>query len=632
MYRKVLLFFISTLLLYGCEYRSSSTKLAEIDSLVEEEMYDSAYQEALKFNNKFESDENMAHYYLLLTQTGLLTGNPLTSDSLINISISYYEKNMDKEKLCDAYYYKAIYLINKKDYNHGIILSKKAYDLAQQSRNNGQQYKISEFISYINRVSGNYDLQLKYAKEAVYNALKTKRNRWIAYAYNDLNEAYQYKGEIDSAIIYAEKNVAYLDYIDTNDLPYILNNIGYAYMDAHPQKAKEFFERSIKQKPLTRTLENLAYIYEKEGYGEKAYELWNNALLCEDDISIDKIIYHILQYNLSHKNLDGACEKLYNIILINDSLKTALKDRTIQKLQQDYDTKLANDKYNMTIQRWVLLALTLSIIILALIGYVQYRKYKTRIRFKEHQLLINSYINEIGRLKGHNNNVEYQMGELKDRISGYLEEIRKLEESNCNSDKHAAELEEKIKDYTEKIEQLIETGNTTNQQIDSLNGIIRDYKEQIERLNQVDNASKKEISSLKEKIEEYLGQIGNLQTEHNEAELQIVDLNQKIKNLMDQESPRLAKGKLLYDQILQNGTTVEWTNDDYKCFIDFYKAINFSSYSKVMKKYSPKTAHNTFFLLLYEIGKDDKEIRQIMGITQEAIRSTRFRIQKHSSK
>ena len=632
MYRKVLLFFISTLLLYGCEYRSSSTKLAEIDSLVEEEMYDSAYQEALKFNNKFESDENMAHYYLLLTQTGLLTGNPLTSDSLINISISYYEKNMDKEKLCDAYYYKAIYLINKKDYNHGIILSKKAYDLAQQSRNNGQQYKISEFISYINRVSGNYDLQLKYAKEAVYNALKTKRNRWIAYAYNDLNEAYQYKGEIDSAIIYAEKNVAYLDYIDTNDLPYILNNIGYAYMDAHPQKAKEFFERSIKQKPLTRTLENLAYIYEKEGYGEKAYELWNNALLCEDDISIDKIIYHILQYNLSHKNLDGACEKLYNIILINDSLKTALKDRTIQKLQQDYDTKLANDKYNMTIQRWVLLALTLSIIILALIGYVQYRKYKTRIRFKEHQLLINSYINEIGRLKGHNNNVEYQMGELKDRISGYLEEIRKLEESNCNSDKHAAELEEKIKDYTEKIEQLIETGNTTNQQIDSLNSIIRDYKEQIDRWKQEDNASKTEINSLKGKIDEYLRQINNLKTEHEEAERQIVDLNQKIMDLMEQESPRLAKGKLLYDQILQNGTTVEWTNDDYKCFIDFYKATNFSSYSKVMKKYSPKTAHNTFFLLLYEIGKNDKEIRQIMGITQEAIRSTRFRIQKHSSK
>ena len=632
MYRKVLLFFISTLLLYGCEYRSSSTKLAEIDSLVEEEMYDSAYQEALKFNNKFESDENMAHYYLLLTQTGLLTGNPLTSDSLINISISYYEKNTNKEKLCDAYYYKAIYLINNKEYNHGVILSKKAYDIAQQSRNYGQQYKVSELISYINRVNGNYDLQLKYAKEAVNNALKTQRNRWIAYAYNDLNEAYQYNGKIDSAIIYAEKDIAYLDYVNTNDLPYVLNNIGYAYMDAHPQKAKEFFERSIKQKPLTRTLENLAYIYEKEGNEEKAYELWNNALLYEDDISLDRIIYHILQYNLSHNNFDGACKKLYNIMLINDSLQTALKDRTIQRLQQDYDAKLANDHYNLTTQRWALAVLSLCIIILALIGYTHYKKYKAKIIFKEHQLAINNYINEIGQLKGKNDNAEYQIGELKNRVSGYIEDIRKLDESCNSSEKHVVELKGKIKEYTEQIDQLTETGNTANHQIDSLNGIIRDYKEQIERLNQVDNASKKEISSLKEKIEEYLGQIGNLQTAHNEAELQIVDLNQKIKDLIDQESPRLAKGKLLYDQILQNGTTVEWTNDDYKCFIDFYKATNFSSYSKVMKKYSPKTAHNTFFLLLYEIGKNDKEIRQIMGITQEAIRSTRFRIQKHSNK
>ena len=319
-------------------------------------------------------------------------------------------------------------------------------------------------------------------------------------------------------------------------------------------------------------------------------------------------------------------------MLINDSLQTALKDRTIQRLQQDYDAKLANDHYNLTTQRWALAVLSLCIIILALIGYTHYKKHKAKIIFKEHQLAINNYINEIGQLKGKNDNAEYQIGELKNRVSGYIEDIRKLDESCNSSEKHVVELKGKIKEYTEQIDQLTETGNTANHQIDSLNGIIRDYKEQIERLNQVDNASKKEISSLKEKIEEYLGQIGNLQTAHNEAELQIVDLNQKIKDLIDQESPRLAKGKLLYDQILQNGTTVEWTNDDYKCFIDFYKAINFSSYSKVMKKYSPKTAHNTFFLLLYEIGKDDKEIRQIMGITQEAIRSTRFRIHKHSSK
>jgi hypothetical protein len=50
---------------------------------------------------------------------------------------------------------------------------------------------------------------------------------------------------------------------------------------------------------------------------------------------------------------------------------------------------------------------------------------------------------------------------------------------------------------------------------------------------------------------------------------------------------------------------------------------------KMVRKYHPKTIHNTFFLLLYELGKEDKDIRQIMGITQEAIRSTRFRINKN---
>jgi hypothetical protein len=43
-------------------------------------------------------------------------------------------------------------------------------------------------------------------------------------------------------------------------------------------------------------------------------------------------------------------------------------------------------------------------------------------------------------------------------------------------------------------------------------------------------------------------------------------------------------------------------------------------------------ALNTFFLILYEMGMDDKAVRRIMGITQEAIRSTRYRIQQNMKK
>jgi len=57
-----------------------------------------------------------------------------------------------------------------------------------------------------------------------------------------------------------------------------------------------------------------------------------------------------------------------------------------------------------------------------------------------------------------------------------------------------------------------------------------------------------------------------------------------------------------------------------------YKAIAFAAFSRLQKKYQPKTAHNAFFLILYEMGMKDRDVHRIMGITQEAIRSTRYRI------
>ena len=113
---------------------------------------------------------------------------------------------------------------------------------------------------------------------------------------------------------------------------------------------------------------------------------------------------------------------------------------------------------------------------------------------------------------------------------------------------------------------------------------------------------------------------------------QIEELNGKIRELVEQESPRFVCGKILYDEIKKDGTTSGWSNDNYKCFIDYYKAIDFAAFSRLQKKYQPKTAHNAFFLILYEMGMDDMDVRRIMGVTQEAIRSTRYRIMQNGKK
>ena len=135
-------------------------------------------------------------------------------------------------------------------------------------------------------------------------------------------------------------------------------------------------------------------------------------------------------------------------------------------------------------------------------------------------------------------------------------------------------------------------------------------------------------------ISSYVNEIAQLKSQQADTDTtqQIEELNSKIRELVEQESPRLVRGKLLYDEIRKDGTTSGWSNDDYKCFIDYYKAIDFAAYCRLQKKYQPKTAHNTFFLILYEMGMEDKDVRRIMGITQEAIRSTRYRIQQNMKK
>ena len=518
MYKKVFLAIVVFSTVCGCGNRITSSKLSEIDSLVNAEKYDSAYHEVKRIIPQLISNpEEKAYYNLLLTQTSVLTNNPCPPDSLIDFSISFYEKKMDKKKLCDAYYYKAYYLINKGEYPEAILLLKKAEELASQINSSYHQMKIASSIAYLNEICGNYDIQLQYAKRTLAYALETKKKKWMASSYSRISEAFLFQGKIDSAIAYAEKTNTYINYVDQKYLPYYLNTIGYAYINKDNYKAKSFFEKSLSYKPLTRTFENLAYIYHQEGNEEKAYELWKQALLTEDNAPQDRILYNILHYNLTHNNIDDACKQLYDMASIKDSLNNVLKDRTIQKIQQEYDEKKTEEEHQQEILRWVVAALILIIVILLLLGYIRYKRFKAKIRLTEHQMLINSYQNEINLLKGQNE--------------------------------------------------------------------------------------------------------GN--------EQQIADFNRKINDLIEQESPRLYKGKMLYDQVMHNEPNITWTQDDFICFIDFYKANYFSSYMKMVRKYHPKTIHNTFFLLLYELGKEDKDIRQIMGITQEAIRSTRFRINKN---
>lgn len=166
--KQVCVFFVLVIFLtFGCQRAKVSKYLSEIDSLIVGELYDSAYHLIMEMNDSsFHTPEEFAHFNLLRVQTAYLANKPLvSSDSILDVVISYYDQHVNYEKLADAYYYKAIGANARGDYQQSIINYKKAEHLALQSENIRQQYKIAEGITYVNGVCANVDLQLSYAKK-----------------------------------------------------------------------------------------------------------------------------------------------------------------------------------------------------------------------------------------------------------------------------------------------------------------------------------------------------------------------------------------------------------------------------------------------------------------------------------
>ncbi len=570
--RKRLLFIVAIItFVMGCGLRSGAPSLTAIDSLLVEGLNDSAYHEVLKLQDTpFSEDGDKAHYNLLLTQTSYLTANTLSSDSLIDFAINYYKQSGDKEKLTDAYYYKASGYYDREDYQQAVVLFKEAENIAQQTGNLRQLYKIDESLYYVNGFAGNYNLQLDYARKSLRVAQRATEKNWIAYSYYHLCHAFQNLEMADSFCLYAERLAPYLDEAYPEDKPHFLACMGFMhYKRGEWQQARNCYEEALKYQENSLTLGNLADVCIKE----------NN-----DGMPKDVVIYNMLQYDLDHhRGLEDACERLYAVYAIKDSVNTALKDRSIQTLQQRYDEEAASHAFEKKLMAWGIVAAVLVGVILFLIVYHYYQQEKAKTAMNEQKILLNQYVNE----------------------------KEQLEEKVRNADQCIKEDTIKITEYESQVEFL------KNQ-----NALLEQAKKQ-----QTQNEE-----YVKQAIASYHAHVEELKAERKQNLQKIDELSTSIKQLVDGMSVRLSHGKVLYDHVLHNGTTLEWSADEYKCFVEYYHASHIFYFKKVNQQHPNLTPHNAFFLILQEIGKTDEEICRIMGIGREAIRSIKYRIKKSDGK
>lgn len=516
MKRAIVLFVWGGILLLGCNLNGNSVRLANIDSLVVAELYDSAYQILKKYDSGvIRNQRDKAHYNLLRVQLGYLMNEPIElSDSILDNVISYFVQHIDHEKLADAYYYRAIGAYKKGDSQQAIMLYKNAEYQANQSGNLRQKYKISEGISFVNGRCAKYDLQLDYAKRALELSKTLNNKKWIAYSLYRMDLAYSKLGKEDSAFYYLNQIPTYIDYIDEKERPILLSNIGFLLLDRFPQRARSYLEKSLSYHEYTATYEYLAEISYEEGNTEEAYHFWKKALAVQDATPKDNVIRNIIEYDMERGKTDSICEMVTQIIAIRDSIDSRLKDDTIKDLQTHFDHEVAMHEEIIKWQ-WRLFAVVLLVIVL--VGYMVWRRYNANILLRTHQMEIQNHLNEIDNLKS--------------------------------------------------------SGEDTSKEVEALNN--------------------------------------------------------EIKRIMDEKSPRLNEGRILYDRIVANEKMSRWKKADEKKFIEYYTATHYKTINRIKKvpRKHELTTHQLFYLILVEMGKTDLEILIILSITKEALRTLRHRTQ-----
>lgn len=129
-------------------------------------------------------------------------------------------------------------------------------------------------------------------------------------------------------------------------------------------------------------------------------------------------------------------------------------------------------------------------------------------------------------------------------------------------------------------------------------------------------------------INDLISHIRELEANGEDAHDTIDSLNSEIKKLTEEESPKLKKGRMLYDQIIEGKPIKDWTIKEKRLFINYYMAINYRTVRRLkkMKRREPLTDHNLLYLLLMEIkDQNEDEVAKILSISENGMRTLKSR-------
>ena len=281
--KKLIFILILLPLMISCTDNNNKAEkiLSNADSLLQAGNTDKAIMLLERINGKsLTGADTRAKYCLLLTKAYNTLGKVLSNDSLIDFSIKYFEKTKNHTDLARSYYYKGMCMLDRGEFENGVILLKKAESEEKLSSDPSLRQYIYINLSHVNLESGNYKTALRYSLKALENAEKRNNTIWMCVSLDKTASCYYFMNKKDSAESYMSRIIPLLEKINDKEMSSMfLNNIGLIwYEKGLYEKAEPMFRQAFNLLDVPTTRINLAKVCYARGKAEECDTLLAKAL------------------------------------------------------------------------------------------------------------------------------------------------------------------------------------------------------------------------------------------------------------------------------------------------------------------------------------------------------------------
>ena len=283
-------------------------KLEQAEALTYSYDYSSANQILNSIDiNDLDTKELRAFYNLLKTEILFRCENIQGVDSLINVSIEYYKRSGDKEKLATAYYIRALQFFDVKN-EKALIDLKEAETIVEKTDNLKLKKRIYAGLTILFGNADEFPLSLQYALKEYACAEKIGDKKTKAYTLLNLSVSYDRTGQKDSAAWCIHECEKLANVLEPYYQAYMYYGLGSAYANSDVEKAEEYLKKSIELEPLPQAYTLLSDIYVKSDRAQMAEKMWTEVMQMPWDEFKVGVLDAKLEYDYQNHDFEEYCD------------------------------------------------------------------------------------------------------------------------------------------------------------------------------------------------------------------------------------------------------------------------------------------------------------------------------------